>query len=129
MSTEQFQVVMVHADSGTHNALMQLLRSMACVQPYAAHNGGEAVQIALRVLPQLVLLDPYLPGMDGFATIISLRAHGIHCPVAALIGDDMPSEDHWQAQGFGGIIQLASGAEQIRARIAELLTEESDKGG
>lgn len=129
MATEQFQVVVVHADTGTHSVLMQLLRSMARIQLHAAHNGGEAVQVALRVLPQLVLLDPHLPGMDGFATIVALRAHGIHCPVTALIDDDGPSEEYWLAQGFGGVIPLAHGPEQIRACIAAWLDEELDTGG
>ncbi|MER7998867.1 response regulator [Streptomyces sp. NPDC095613] len=39
-----------------------------------AHSGGEALRAAERLRPDLVLLDIYLPDMDGIAVLRELRA-------------------------------------------------------
>ncbi|MEU6824675.1 response regulator [Streptomyces atriruber] len=40
----------------------------------AAHSGAEAIDAARRLRPDLVLLDVYLPDMDGIAVLRELRA-------------------------------------------------------
>jgi diguanylate cyclase (GGDEF)-like protein len=54
--------------------------------PIIAHTGEEAVHIALREMPHLVILDIMLPGMDGFAVVKALRANlkTAHIPVIML---------------------------------------------
>lgn len=54
--------------------------------PIIAPTGEEAVHIALRETPQLVILDIMLPGMDGFAVVKALRANlkTTHIPVIML---------------------------------------------
>ncbi|NGO80642.1 response regulator, partial [Streptomyces sp. YC504] len=39
-----------------------------------AHNGAEALRAAERLRPDLVLLDVYLPDMDGISVLRELRA-------------------------------------------------------
>jgi two-component system, cell cycle response regulator DivK len=41
----------------------------------AARDGGEGIEAALRVRPDLILLDIQLPGMDGYAVARSLRSY------------------------------------------------------
>ncbi|HET9025165.1 MAG TPA: response regulator, partial [Burkholderiaceae bacterium] len=41
---------------------------------FAARSGKDAIAIAQRVLPDLILLDVMMPGMDGFETCTHLRA-------------------------------------------------------
>ena len=41
---------------------------------FAARSGKDAIAIAQRVVPDLILLDVMMPGMDGFETCAHLRA-------------------------------------------------------
>lgn len=42
-----------------------------------AHNGGDALRLADRLRPDLVLLDIYLPDMDGISVLRELRGSGL----------------------------------------------------
>ncbi|MEU7035860.1 response regulator [Streptomyces sp. NPDC046237] len=42
-----------------------------------AHSGGEALRLADRLRPDLVLLDIYLPDMDGVSVLRELRGAGL----------------------------------------------------
>ncbi|MDT9693170.1 response regulator [Streptomyces sp. P9(2023)] len=42
-----------------------------------AHSGGEALRLAERLRPDLVLLDIYLPDMDGISVLRELRGSGL----------------------------------------------------
>ena len=66
-----------------------LLRETLCAEGYTpiiAHTGEDAVRVALRETPHLVILDIMLPGMDGFEVVKALRANvkTAHIPVIIL---------------------------------------------
>jgi diguanylate cyclase (GGDEF)-like protein len=60
-------------------------------QVISTRNGEDAVQIALREPPHLILLDIMLPGIDGYEVIRRLRNHPktMHIPIIVLsaLGD------------------------------------------
>ncbi|GII88346.1 DNA-binding response regulator [Sphaerisporangium siamense] len=56
-----------------------------------ASDGREAVQVAERVRPDLVVLDVMLPDMDGFAVAGRLRTAGRRVPVLFLTARDEPT--------------------------------------
>lgn len=60
-----------HTDS--REALRTLLDAMG-YQVHTAGDGREAVKVALRVRPDLVLMDIMMPQMDGMAATRLLRA-------------------------------------------------------
>jgi diguanylate cyclase (GGDEF)-like protein len=69
--------------------IARLLRETLSAEGYTpiiAHTGEEAVHIALRETPHLVILDIMLPGMDGFEVVKALRANlkTTHIPVIML---------------------------------------------
>jgi CheY-like chemotaxis protein len=53
-----------------------------------ARNGSEAVERAVALKPDLILMDLSLPGMDGWEATRRLKAdeHTRHIPVVALTG-------------------------------------------
>lgn len=68
-------------------------RKMMCVllrlQGYdvvEATNGGEAVEIAARELPDLIIMDISMPVMDGFeaTSLLKTREDTQHIPIVAL---------------------------------------------
>jgi CheY-like chemotaxis protein len=72
-----------------------------------ATNGAEAVALVAREVPDLVLLDIHMPGMDGFETLRVLRVDSriAHVPVVALTALAMVGDrDVALAAGFDGYI-------------------------
>ncbi len=66
-----------------------LLREMLKLEGYGAivtHTGEDAIHLALRETPHLVILDLMLPGMNGFEVVKTLRSHvkTAHIPVIIL---------------------------------------------
>lgn len=49
-----------------------------------AANGREAVDLAQRTRPDVILLDMKMPGMDGLATLKELRALGLQSCVVLM---------------------------------------------
>ncbi|TAK80517.1 MAG: response regulator [Betaproteobacteria bacterium] len=66
------RVLVVDDNPDAANSLATILRRSGH-DVHIASDGHSAVQIAMRVRPQLVLLDIGLPGLDGFAVAKRLR--------------------------------------------------------
>lgn len=49
-----------------------------------ANNGVEAVEIALKTNPDLILMDIQMPELDGYGATQQLRRHGYSKPILAL---------------------------------------------
>ena len=69
--------------------LGRMLRNMLEIEGYSVvvvPSGEEGLRVALREVPQLLLLDIMLPGMDGFEVVEQLRgtAKTAHIPVVML---------------------------------------------
>lgn len=69
---QPLRILIVDDDIGTIRILAQVVRDMADVT--FATSGMEAVAMARTELPDLVLLDAEMEGMDGFATCAALHA-------------------------------------------------------
>jgi len=69
-----------------------------------ATNGEQALQRAAQALPDIVLLDAMMPGMDGFAVARGLKAHSetAHIPIIFMTG--LTETEHVVAAfGAGGV--------------------------
>ena len=82
------------------NALnMKLVRSMLQLRPYQVLEAGDAetgIQIAREHLPDLILMDIQLPGMDGLQATRIIRKDPIlsNIPVVALTSYAMQGDEH-----------------------------------
>ena len=67
------QTVMVVEDFEDNRFMMRRLLEMSGYQVLEAINGEEAVEIAARELPNLILMDLSLPLLDGLAATRRIR--------------------------------------------------------
>jgi DNA-binding NtrC family response regulator len=86
----------------------------------AASNAAQALRIAAKTLPQLILLDVILPGMDGFAVCCALKGNEATraIPVLFVTAKD---DTEWLLRGFRcGAVDYVSKpfqAEEVLVRV------------
>jgi DNA-binding NtrC family response regulator len=90
----------------------------------AASNGAEALRLALRAKPALVLLDLMMPGQDGYAVCSALRQLGQEGKIApdlpiifVTARHDTPSLMRGFAAGAVDYIAKPFRAEEVQARV------------
>ncbi|MDF5757787.1 response regulator transcription factor [Spongiactinospora sp. TRM90649] len=87
----------------------------------AAADGHEAVALAERVRPDLVVLDVMLPDLDGFAVARRLRGAGRRLPVLFLTARD-GTDDKVHGLGVGDdYVTKPFSLEEVVARIRAVL--------
>ncbi len=79
------KVLCVDDDHG-QRLLLSFLLERKGLEVKTASDGQEGVAIAQKWLPDLILMDLMMPGMDGFEATQLLRAdpHTAHIPILAL---------------------------------------------
>jgi PAS domain S-box-containing protein len=82
--------VLVCEDDGDTRTVMTELLETHGYRVVAAASGEEAVALAAQCLPDAVLMDLTLPGMDGWSAIAALRSseHTRHVPVLIVSGTE-----------------------------------------
>ncbi len=91
-------------------------------QPLVAADAEAAIELALEHLPDIVLLDIHMPGVDGFrAARILRREMGSRSWLCALTGApvDMASASE---SGFDGVLSKPLGDASLKALFAEFRT-------
>lgn len=74
MNRNRTLVLHVEDDASQQSLVRIALEQLGTCLVQSAGDGFEALALARAQLPQLLLLDLHLPGMDGVATLRSLRA-------------------------------------------------------
>jgi two-component system, OmpR family, response regulator len=94
-----------------------------------AANGAEALTVARRFRPDLVVLDVMMPDMDGFTVVRRLRGEGANVPVLFLTARDA-TEDKITGLTLGGddYVTKPFSLEEIIARIRAVLRRTSGRG-
>ena len=85
-----------------------------------AHNGYQAVERATAVPPDLVLMDLWMPGLDGFAATARLKAEATTAavPVLAMSADTFsPTPERAFAAGCDAFLPKPVTAEQLLSEI------------
>ncbi|ANI90979.1 response regulator transcription factor [Dietzia timorensis] len=87
-----------------------------------ARDGAQALDIARRFRPDVVVLDVMMPRMDGFDTLSRLRADGVDAPVLFLTAKDAV-EDRVRGLTIGGddYVTKPFSLEEVVARVRVLL--------
>lgn len=102
---------------------------MVVLQPHGyrlltAGDGEEAVNVALRELPNLILMDLQLPKMNGFAAtqILKSLSETAQIPVVALTAHPVPEEWlHAKETGFSAYITKPINTRSFPCQIRRIL--------
>jgi two-component system response regulator MprA len=94
-----------------------------------AADGGAALAAAARSLPDVIVLDVAMPGMDGLAVCRRLRAKGVATPVLMLTARDaVPDRVRGLQAGADDYLVKPFATEELVARI-RALTRRGGHGG
>jgi DNA-binding NarL/FixJ family response regulator len=106
-----------------HELVRRLLRRAIGAHPGLeivgeAADGSEAVQLARRLTPDIVVLDLSMPNMDGFEAAGRLREDVPGC--AILVFSDLEAEREALAAGADRYLEKGAGFEAAAQAAAEL---------
>src|ERR1700694_4238071 len=95
MSTRSKNTILVVEDNLLNLELVTDLLVAGGHAVYQARTGEEGLRLAQKALPDVILMDLSLPGMDGLAATRALRANPAisHLPVIALTAHAMKGDE------------------------------------
>ena len=102
---------------------VRILRGLLIPDGYnvlTAHSGAEALTVAMRETPDVVLLDVMMPDMDGYEVCAKLRAdlRLANVPILLLTAlDDQESRIHGLEAGADDFISKPFDSFELRARL------------
>ena len=125
MTTENMQRILVVDDDWLNHELMESILTLYGFAVIQAHNGEQALEIAKRDLPDLILLDVRMPGMDGLEICKRLRAEATtnKIPIIMLTGQERNSQEKSTAinAGANAFISRMLMPDEIVAQIRDLI--------
>lgn len=119
--------VLVVDDSPTAQRLIRLAVEAGGYRVLTASDGNEAIEVALRERPDLIVLDIILPKKNGFQVCRHLKAFPETCGIKVVL---LSSKSHemdilWgKRQGADGYLTKPFKSEQLLACIASTLQAE-----
>jgi two-component system, cell cycle response regulator DivK len=123
-------VVMVVEDFEDNRFMMRRLLEMSGYHVLEAINGEEAVELAHRERPQLILMDLSLPQLDGLAATRRIRQHAElrDVPIVAVSAHDT-ADFHADAlaAGCNDYVTKPIDFDQLEALLNRLLPKNSGR--
>jgi NarL family two-component system response regulator LiaR len=85
-----------------------------------AQNGAEAVELAVELEPDVILMDLMMPMMDGLEATREIRKRGLKSQVLILTGTDAPMSSEEAAKaGASGYLRKEQSIEDLRSVLFE----------
>lgn len=112
-------LVLIVDDNSRNRKLARDVLNAAGLRTVEAGSAGEAIAIAERDLPDVILMDLGLPDMGGVAATQRLREgeRTARIPVVALTAVPLDG-DHWHlAAGFDGYLEKPIDVREFPARV------------
>jgi DNA-binding response OmpR family regulator len=115
------KTVLVIDDDPDLGMLVEMVLKMDEHIVHFARSGGEGLEMASQIRPDLVILDIMMPGMDGFSVCSSLREMG-DTPILMLTAHPGEKEMlHSFTTGADDFIRKPFSSTELRARVRALL--------
>ncbi|MAU09672.1 MAG: hypothetical protein CL607_07620 [Anaerolineaceae bacterium] len=91
--SEEVLVLVIDDQKPAAELLSRMLASYG-YQAVCAYNGPDGIEQAKRLIPDLILLDVMMPGMDGFEVLQTLRQHEAtsRIPTIMVTAKDQPND-------------------------------------
>lgn len=130
MSDNRQRTVMVVEDFEDNRFMMRRLLEMSGYRVVEAVNGEQAVEVAARELPHLILMDLSLPLLDGLAATRRIRQNEElrRIPIIAVSAHDT-SDFHADAlaAGCNDYVTKPIDFEQLEQLLSRLLPEDGEE--
>ena len=92
MSAILYPTVLVAEDSTDTRIMLKRAFELKGYRVFEAEDGGQALEIARRYRPSLIVIDLNMPVLDGLETVRSFRkmeGNGDHIPIVAITAYDV----------------------------------------
>ncbi|MBN2148916.1 MAG: pyridoxal-phosphate dependent enzyme [Anaerolineales bacterium] len=102
VTTERFSRVAVVDDTPDARRLIcRILQSQGAFKLYEASNGKEAIELAKKELPDLIILDLMMPELDGFSVLDALKEdpQTSSIPVIVVTAKELTNDEKARLQG------------------------------
>lgn len=116
--------ILVADDRATSRELVRVALEHSGYLVYEAADGAQALASARDILPDLIILDLHMPGLDGFGVIEEIRrdAQLTATPVMALTASAMQGDrEHALALGFTSYLAKPIQLRNLRKEVERLL--------
>ena len=118
------QVILIIEDNARNLKLARDILNHAGYRTLEAENGEDGLALARAELPDLVLMDVQLPGMDGVEALGRLRADPLtaEIPVVALTAFAMKDDrDRLLSVGFDAYLEKPLNVREFPSQVAAVL--------
>jgi len=115
--------IMVVDDSPTERYVLTELLSKHGYVVVAVESGEEAIVMAKKELPDLILMDVVMPGMNGYQATrtISREETTRHIPIIMCTSKDQETDKIWgMRQGAQGYLVKPADPTELLAKIASI---------
>ena len=116
--------VLIVDDERKNRDLFEVLLSQDGYDLTTASSGEDALALVANALPDLVLLDVMMPGMDGYQVAVKLKAdqRTMHIPVVMLSAlTDRNSMMHGLSAGAAAYLAKPVDGAELRLQVRNLL--------
>jgi CheY-like chemotaxis protein len=115
------KVLVVDDNQPAADGLVKLLAAMGW-EAQALYSGSALLEYLKTSEAGIAFVDIGMPEMDGYATVVALRANGHDLPAVALTGyGQQEDKDKALAAGFTAHLTKPIGAAELRLALAALL--------
>ena len=112
-------------DSETVLLVTQSMLEDIGVDSMTASNGADGVSLADKEMPDLILMDAMMPGMDGYQATKAIKANDKtkNIPILMVTGSDTTKDvEKALSAGANGYVIKPIHAGRLKAKIEEWLT-------